>query len=607
MFSYTETMSLFTQESLDLLKEKVDLVDVISAHVPLKQRGISWKGLCPFHTEKTPSFTVQKGAAHYHCFGCGAHGDAIEFLKEHLSIGFTEAVEMLADRYGIHLKMGEKNDQASLLKKNVLLALETASIFFHSFLIHTDEGQRALAYLYERGIDLEFIKRFSIGLAPLQKGVFLSFMRSRKISNEALLGAGLAKMHGANLIPFFINRITFPIHSSIGKVIGFSARLHVQNTQFGPKYMNTPETLVFKKSEVLFGMSFSKRRIIKEKRVVLVEGQIDALRLIQEGLDCCVATQGTAFAKEHLALLLKLGVEEVYLGFDGDEAGQKAAISVGDMFQYEGIEVKVIPFAFNEDPDQILLLSGIEGFIQKMQSAKDYLYFLVDYYKKEVDFSSPSQKNRMIQKIVSRVRRWQHPLLVHETLRKLARVTRVPETLVGAKPKTVEKDFIVKNTMRLSQKQPLREEVLEIDLLRWILLMPQDQSSVLDLIFSSVEEAHFFSPICSTLFKKIKQRHLNQEPIDLVSLSLFFENPEEKVFFAKVMEKKINVERAFEGSFDTVKKMREKYIYVEKQQIHEAMKEEGLDQDKVLELAARYDNLTKSFSNLEWEKEEPQK
>lgn len=599
-------MTLFTQESLDLLKEKVDLIDVISAHVPMKQKGVSWKGLCPFHNEKTPSFTVQKGASHYHCFGCGAHGDAIEFLKQHLSLSFTEAVEMLADRYGVHLKMGEQNDAQSLLKKEIFAALETANAFFHAFLLHTDEGQRALAYLYERGLDLGFIKRFSVGLAPLQKGVFLSYMRDHKVKNDALVAAGLAKRVGNDLIPFFINRIAFPIQNSLGRTIGFSARLYTQGTQFGPKYMNTSETPVFKKSEVLFGMSFSKKRIIKEKRVLLVEGQIDALRLIYEGLDMCVATQGTAFAKEHLAHLLKLGVEEVYLAFDGDGAGQKASLSVGDMFQYEGIEVKILPFASDEDPDQILLEEGPQGFLKKMEQAKDYLYFLVDYYKKEVDLASPTQKNRMIQKIVAQVRRWQHPLLVHETLRKLARVTRVPEKLVGAKPKTVEKDFIVKSSMRLSQKEGIREEVLEADILRWILLMPEKEKPLLAQIFASLESKHFFSSIYQTLFTKIKERHEKGEPMDIVSLSLFFEGPEEKLFLAKIMEKKINVERAFEGSFDTVKKMREKFLHLEKEKVHEAMKEEGLDQDRVLELAQRYDALTRESTMPAWEKPEAQ-
>ena len=597
-------MTLFTQESLDRLKEKVDLVDIIAAHVPMKQRGVSWKGLCPFHSEKTPSFTVQKGAQHYHCFGCGAHGDAIEFLKSHLSMSFQEAVEMLADRNGVILQTEEGGDDSKrFIKKDVLSALDEASAFFHAFLLHTDEGQRALAYLYERGMDLDFIIRFQVGIAPLQRGVFISFMLAKKFSIEILTAAGLIKNSGRDNIPFFINRITFPIQNSMGRVIGFSARVYGKGKEFGPKYMNTSETVVFRKSEVLFGMSFCKRRIVKEKKVVLVEGQIDALRLIQEGLNICVATQGTAFAKEHLALLLKLGVEQVYLAFDGDEAGQKAAVGVGDMFQYEGVEVKVLPFSEAEDPDQVLLSQGIEAFVKKMESSKDYLYFLVDYYRRDVDMSSPSQKNRMIQKIVSKVRRWQHPLLVHETLRKLARVTRVPEKLVGAKPKTIEKDFIVKTSMRLSQKNESKEEVLEIDLLRWILLMPEGDKEVLDSIFNSIEEDYFFSKNCQTLFKKIKARYENSESIDLLSLSIFFTRLEEKVFFTKIMEKKINTERAYDGAFETVKKMREKYFYFEKEKIHEAMKEEGLDQEKVLNLAQRYDALTRQFTNFDWEKQ----
>jgi DNA primase len=334
--------------------------------------------------------------------------------------------------------------------------------------------------------------------------------------------------------------------------------------------------------------------------------EIAATRLIQEGLDLCVATQGTAFAKEHLKLLLKLGVEQVYLAFDGDSAGQKAAATVGDMFQYEGIEVKVLPFTPEEDPDQILLSGGIKAFLKKMEQAKDYLYFLVDYFKQDCDMSSPTQKNRMIQKIVERVRRWQHPLLVHETLRKLARVTRVPEKLVGAKPKTVEKDFVVKNSMRLSQKKESKEEVLEVDLLRWILLMPEDKSGVLSQIFKAIDENFFFSSSCKSLFEKIKARFDQGQSVDLVSLSAFFTNLEDKVFLTKIMEKKINPERAEEGAKETALKMREKYFFIEKEKIHEAMKEEGLDQDQVLELARRYDTLTRTFQTYQWEDSLPE-
>lgn len=595
-------MTRFTQESLDRLKDKVDLADIISSYVPLKQRGASWKGLCPFHSEKTPSFTVQKGASHYHCFGCGAHGDAIEFLKSHLGVSFTEAVETLADRYGIIMqKQDEGAEPQGPGKKAILAALEEACNFFHSYLIHTDEGQRALAYLYERGIDLDFIQRFSVGLAPMAKGVFLSYMQEKKFSHEILEAAGLIKRQERSIMPFFIGRITFAIRDSLGRAIGFSARSYEQRSSFGPKYINTQETPVFKKSEVLFALSYCKKRIVKEKKVVLVEGQIDALRLIQEGLDLCVATQGTAFAKEHLNLLLKLGVEQVYLAFDGDSAGQKAAATVGDMFQYEGVEVKVLPFTPEEDPDQILLSGGIKAFLKKMEQAKDYLYFLVDYFKQDCDMSSPTQKNRMIQKIVERVRRWQHPLLVHETLRKLARVTRVPEKLVGAKPKTVEKDFVVKNSMRLSQKKESKEEVLEVDLLRWILLMPEDKSDVLAQIFKAVDESFFFSSSCKSLFEKIKARFDQGQSVDLVSLSTFFTSLEDKVFLTKIMEKKINPERAEEGSKETALKMREKYFFIEKEKIHEAMKEEGLDQEKVLELARQYDTLTRTFQTYQWE------
>src|SRR3990167_280284 len=360
-------MARFAKESLELLKEKVDLVELVSSYLPVKKTGKTFKICCPFHNEKTPSFVLERGDSHYHCYGCGAHGDAISFLVGYLKVSFVEAVEMLAEKFHVQLSYeeGQKREDLTPLKA----ALEETCKLFQFHLLHTDEGKEALAYLYQRGIDLEFIQMFKVGLAPQNTAVTMGFFREKKIKMDVLQRAGLIREKGN--VPFFIGRITFPIMDVQGNVIGFSARKYLEKST-GGKYINTPETPLFKKSRVLFGLNYARKEITKQRRVVVVEGQIDALRLIQEGLNLAVAGQGTAFGEEHVEVLKKLGIKEAFLAFDGDGAGQEAALKVGNLFQSEGIEVFMLLFKEGEDPDSILRNEGIKGFLEYLHKPKEY-------------------------------------------------------------------------------------------------------------------------------------------------------------------------------------------------------------------------------------------
>jgi DNA primase len=311
-------MPLYTKESLEKLREKIDLFEVISSHVEFKKQGASYKALCPFHEEKTPSFMMQRGDKHYHCFGCGAHGDAIQFIMHHLRVSFGEAVESLAEKFNSPLVLVDKKEERGVDKGLLREALEIASLFYHFYLLHSEEGREALEYLERRGISLPFIERFEVGLAPQTPGLFRKVMNSRRIDEEVLLGAGLIGKEGRQ--DFFRDRITFPIKNAMGSVIGFSARKYKEKT-FGGKYINTPETALFKKSRTLFGLHFSRERIAKERKAIIVEGQIDCLKLIEAGFNYTVASLGTAFGSEHVQDLHNLGCLQALLLFDGDEAG----------------------------------------------------------------------------------------------------------------------------------------------------------------------------------------------------------------------------------------------------------------------------------------------
>src|SRR3990167_1724779 len=239
-------MGTFSRESLELLRSRIDLVEVLNPYVKLQRAGAAYKALCPFHDERTPSFVIQKGDSHYHCFGCGAHGDAIQFLMSHLRMNFLEAVETLAEKFQIQLEEAKSGDFQKGPSKILLKeALEKAADFYHFFLLHTLEGHAALDYLYNRGIDLDFIRKFQFGLAPKASGIFFKAMREEKFQDAILEEAGLLSKGRE----FFSDRITIPIRDAVGAVIGFSARKYRIDT-FGGKYINTSETPLFKKSKI---------------------------------------------------------------------------------------------------------------------------------------------------------------------------------------------------------------------------------------------------------------------------------------------------------------------------------------------------------------------
>lgn len=515
-------MALYTRESLETLRSKVDLAELLSSYLELKRAGASYKALCPFHDEKTPSFQVQRGDSHYHCFGCGAHGDAIQFLMEYQNLTFADAVETLAQRFGVLLERVEKEREFSGPSKNQIReGLEKAARFYHYFLLHTEEGRGALEYLFKRGIDLDFIREFQIGLAPKRAGIFQKCLLAHQVSHEALrLGGLVAEAAGGYTRDFFMERILFPIRDATGGVIGFSGRKYREET-FGGKYVNTSETPLFKKSRVLFGLNYSRRRIAKERKVIVVEGQVDALRLIKEGFNLTVAAQGTAFGEGHVQELLRLGIAKAYLAMDADDAGREAASKIGHLLQAAGVEVVVAQLPQGEDPDALLLKEGPQVFAQLLEEGADYLTFLVDHLGRGVNRQSPAGKNQLVQQVVQRIREWENPLLVHEGLRQVARLLSVPEGIVSTLAHDHANIYIRRSdTVKgaLSDVDP--DRIIETDLLRLLLLSGEKQRELMEIVRINLPEEALKVSICRALFKALMNAHGSGKSLDLISLTM---------------------------------------------------------------------------------------
>ena len=583
-------MPMYTKESLELLRQRIDLVEVLTPHLQMHRTGASFKALCPFHEEKTPSFILQRGDSHYHCFGCGAHGDAIAFLMNHVKMSFSEAVEHLAERFGVPLEKMDASEEVKGPSKSVLKdALDRAARLYHFLLLNSEEGQKALGYLYQRGIDLDFIRSFQIGYAPNAPDLVKRYLYAQNMSEEVLLEAGL--ISASSKRDFFCDRITFPIRDPMGAVIGFSARKFKEET-YGGKYINTSETPLFKKSQVLFGLSYCRQRIAKDRKAIIVEGQIDALRLIHCGFNYTVAGQGTAFGEGHVRELCHLGVNHVFLALDGDDAGQEAAVKIGHLFQKKGVEVTVIALPPGSDPDSLLKERGPDYFQGQLSQGKDYLTFLFAHLSKTLDISSPSQKNEIIKSIAERINDWEQPVMVYESMRKLAQIADVPESALPFDPNGAPQVALQKRaSAAISGINPNR--ILEGDLLRWLLLRGEIEPKFVELIKANLKAEHFRIVPCRSLFERYLELYKENKPKDLLSLAIGLDENEAQLLLSEIMDKKVNMQRAEEGIKETIHKILLREWMDQREAIKMKIHSGKCSDEEALELAKQFDAIKK--------------
>lgn len=585
-------MPVYSKQSLELLRQRIDLFDVLSSQLDLKRTGTTYKSLCPFHEEKTPSFMIQKGDRHYHCFGCGAHGDAIQFLMTYQRLSFSEAVEQLAQRFNVPLEIIDQKEGVEVNKAQLRDALELACRFYHFFLLEKEEGQEALRYLEGRGVDLNFIRNFQLGLAPKDPQIFRRLMHSKGFNDQLLIDSGLIIAKGNNYKDFFCDRITFPIRASAGYVIGFSGRKYKEET-FGGKYVNSPETALFKKSHILFGLNYSRKRIAKEHKVIIVEGQLDCLRLLESGLNITVAAQGTAFGEYHVKELLNLGVRNVYLMFDSDQAGFAAASKVGQLLQKAGVDVYVVNLPDNEDPDSYVRKQGIQALIEKTKESMDYIAFQVQFLSKEVNPATPAGKSELVQLMAKQIRSWDHPIMIHEALRKLAHLLQVPESMIGVGQEFIPQLYI-KRSSHIELGAVDSNRILELDLLRWLILLGDEYPQLVETAQRNLLPTHFWVPICRKFYQSYIQAYREQLPKDLLSLLIAVDDEEGQKCADEILHKKINREKTESYFKDTVQKILDRQWLQMREEIKMKIQMNNSPDDDVIALLKEFDEIKKN-------------
>ena len=382
------------QEFIDELHERNDIVDVIGSYVSLNHRGRLYTALCPFHNEKTPSFTIFPETSSFYCFGCHEGGDVISFVMKYENLEYMEAVRLLADRAGMTLPDGT-DQSAAQRKKRILEANRAAARFFFSQL-NTEQGRKARIYLRDRGLEDRTIAKYGIGYAPDTWDSLKKHLNEKGFTNDEIVDAGLcSRTQKGNVVDFFRERVMFPVIDLRGQIIAFSGRTIADDPR---KYLNTRDTSVFKKSRTLFSFNFAKNS--DQHRLILVEGQMDVISLWQAGFTEAVATLGTAITEEHAQLISRY-VNDVLLCYDSDEAGQRATRRAIDILRAAGIDTGVIEVVGAKDPDELIKKSGAAAFRALIDRASGSMEYELSKALRKYDIEQPEDRVKYIDEAVS--------------------------------------------------------------------------------------------------------------------------------------------------------------------------------------------------------------
>ncbi|MDD5118521.1 MAG: DNA primase [Sulfuricurvum sp.] len=459
---------MITQDSIEALKARLDIVDVVGSYIELKRAGSSFKAPCPFHDEKSPSFTVNPSRQKYHCFGCGAGGDSINFVMEYEKLSYPEAIEKLAASANFTLHY---TDNAQQKKRSNLL--ETLNDWYQKLL---EEKRDAMAYLHERGIFASSIERFGIGYAPTSPET-LRFLEQRKLPTaEAIEQGAIGRGEEGRLFARFIERITFPIHSTSGAIVGFGGRTI---TGHQAKYVNSSQSAIFNKSRLLYAYHLAREAIYRRREIIVTEGYLDVVMLHQAGFTHAVATLGTALTAEHLPLLRK-GEPKIFLAYDGDKAGRAAAFKASKLLSMSGFDGGVILFEGGLDPADMIKNGQIEALNALLHRPIPFIEFVITESISAYDLQDPKAKETALHENIAFLKTLS-PLLQEEYRPFIA-------SKLGISPSLIQVGR-VKNTAA----QPINfshHDIWELSFIKTLLERPSITDSLLDFIDGSLLQYH---------------------------------------------------------------------------------------------------------------------
>jgi DNA primase len=449
---------MISPNTIQQILGRIDIIDVVGEFVKLKKRGTNYLGLCPFHNEKTPSFTVSPAKEIYKCFGCGKSGNTISFVMEHEKASYVDALKWLAKRYGIEVEETFANDeqrQQMQVADSLYIVNSFAQQFFSNSLFETEEGRDVgLSYFKERGFREEIIRRFQLGYSPEQRDAFTREAIAKQYSAEILLRAGLVNNRNEQLQDNYRGRIIFPIHNHSGKVLGFGARILKSNDR-APKYINTPENEVYLKSKILYGSYFARTAIDKADECLLVEGYTDVVSLHQAGIENVVASGGTSLTVDQLRLVKKY-TNNLTIIYDGDSAGVKAALRGLDLALEEGLNVKLVLIPDKEDPDSYVNKIGPAAFTDFIKkNKKDFILFQLEVALQDAgaDATKKSEVVNRMAETISRINKAEDFTKQQDYIQQCAQILKIDEAGMHA----LVNKFIRDRISTMERKLPFEE------------------------------------------------------------------------------------------------------------------------------------------------------
>lgn len=430
-------MANISYEEILSIQRKANIVDIIRDYVPLTQRGKNYFGICPFHDDHNPSMSVSPEKGVYKCFVCGNAGNVFNFVMEYEKVSFYEAVKIVADKIGVSIDISTSKKENT--KKSPLYDIYNIAYKFYQNNLNTVYGKDAKKYLLNRKIDEDVIKNFNIGLS-LSDSELCNALKAKGFKDDDIVSSGVAVQNGNNIYDIYKNRIMFPLYDLEGNVVGFSGRIYNQKSE--SKYINTKETEIFKKGELLYNYHIAKKEARKEKNIIVVEGFMDVIRLSTIGIVNVVASMGTAVTKYQLNLIQKLA-PNITLMFDGDKAGEKATNAFIELANGNDSNIKVVRLEDNLDPDEYILTKGKDKMIYNLSHAQSVYDYKLSSYKENIDFNDSKEVSNYINVMIKEFEKIDDDIVREIEIKKLSESTNVSYDLIKSKLKDSEKKVII--------------------------------------------------------------------------------------------------------------------------------------------------------------------
>jgi len=579
-------MSQIPQDIIERVRDSADIVDVVSQYVDLKQRGPNFFGLCPFHNEKTPSFSVAPAKQIYYCFGCNSGGNAFSFLMDYQQISFPDAVKVLADRYNIPISL-ERSDGDSELYSS-LYKLHEIAVQLYQDNLFSKSGQKALSYLKDRGLNEDMIKQFKIGFAEDSWDQLVKKCKGRGFTRSQIVQSGLFSQSDKGTFDRFRSRIMFPVFHPSGKPIAFGGRIFESDDP--AKYLNSPETPLYKKSNVFYGLQATRDAIRKEGHVILVEGYMDFIKLYQSTIHPVVSVSGTAFTSRHASSIAKI-TQKVILLYDGDGAGGNAAIRAGWVLYRSGLIPSVVRPPNGLDPDDWIDRSGSSELLSAIDSPIDYIDFHMDF-NKGVELKGTDRQQYIM--ILARELRSIEDGVIRNDLIKA----------ISEKLSIEEHDLIrTVNTQRVNPEQNYEDEFVDEGKIVFSSQVDKAQVEILQLligkdielkrnIIDQIELELFTNPLLNQLAKILFDKNLDVESSSIIE---YFQDKNERDSIAQILFTKDQNSSSEEIVSDCIKILRSEPIKEKISSLRiEIREKESKGEDPVKEL----DAITKLRSQL---------